>query len=73
MQARKFIVYVVVAALVLAMSGLAYAGWANPELLLDAKDVKKNIDKSDWVVLDCRDLKDYAKGHIPGAISLGKR
>jgi thiosulfate/3-mercaptopyruvate sulfurtransferase len=73
MKARRFVVFVVVAALVLAMSGFAYAGWANPGLLLDAKDVKKNINKSDWVVLDCRNLKDYAKGHIPGAISLGKR
>lgn len=47
--------------------------WANPGLLVDAEIVKANIDKPDWVVVDARDLKDYAKGHIPGAISLGKR
>ncbi|WP_455217237.1 sulfurtransferase [Kaarinaea lacus] len=51
----------------------ALADWANPELLVSADDVKKNIDKPNWVVIDCRDLKDYAKGHIPGAISLGNR
>lgn len=47
--------------------------WANPELLVSAEQLAANIKKSDWVVVDCRDLKDYAKGHIPGAISLGKR
>ena len=54
-------------------AALSAAQWANPGLLLSADDVKKNINKADWVVVDCRDLKDYAKGHIPGAISLGKR
>ncbi|HEB79377.1 MAG TPA: sulfurtransferase [Rhodospirillales bacterium] len=64
---------------VLALSIFAWTGtvkaaeWANPGLLLSAKDLKKNIGKADWAVVDCRGLKDYAKGHIPGAISLGKR
>ncbi|MBE9558092.1 MAG: sulfurtransferase [Proteobacteria bacterium] len=49
------------------------AEWANPELLATPETVKQNIGKSDWAVVDCRSLKDYAKGHIPGAISLGKR
>jgi thiosulfate/3-mercaptopyruvate sulfurtransferase len=35
--------------------------------------VERNAAKPDWVVVDCRALADYAKGHIPGAISLGKR
>lgn len=48
------------------------ATWANPELIVTPETVKANIDKADWVVVDCRSLKDYAKGHIPGAISLGK-
>lgn len=47
------------------------AKWANPELLVSPDTVKANIDKADWVVVDCRSLGDYAKGHIPGAISLG--
>lgn len=51
----------------------AAAEWANPDLLVTPETVKENINKADWVVVDCRDLKDYAKGHIPGAISLGKR
>ena len=47
--------------------------WTNPGLLVTPETIKANIGKTDWVVVDCRDLKDYAKGHIPGAISLGKR
>ncbi len=64
---------------VLSLFLTAWAGtagaqqWANPELLVTPETVKQNIAKSDWVVVDCRDLKDYAKGHISGAISLGKR
>jgi thiosulfate/3-mercaptopyruvate sulfurtransferase len=57
--------------LVAALAGAA--GWANPDLLVTPETVKQNIEKPDWVVVDARDLKDYAKGHIPGAISLGKR
>ena len=58
----------------LMMTGLSVATeWANPDLLVTPEQVKENIDKPDWVVIDARDLKDYAKGHIPGAISLGKR
>ncbi len=58
----------------LALSGTASAAqWANPELLVSPETVAENIGKPDWVVVDCRDLKDYAKGHIPGAISLGNR
>lgn len=49
------------------------AQWANPELLFDAKQVKDKLDKDDWVIVDCQELDQYAKGHIPGAISLGKR
>ncbi len=47
------------------------AEWANPGLLATPDTIKANTGKPDWVVLDCRDLKDYAEGHIPGAISLG--
>ncbi|GMR21185.1 MAG: sulfurtransferase [Gammaproteobacteria bacterium] len=54
--------------------GIASASkWENPDLLVTSEVVKKNINKPDWVVVDCRDLEDYAKGHISGAISLGKR
>jgi thiosulfate/3-mercaptopyruvate sulfurtransferase len=49
------------------------AKYANPHLLVSPRQVKENISKANWVVVDCRPLKDYAKGHIPGAISLGKR
>ena len=57
----------------LALANMSHAAtWANPELLLTPDAVEKNVGKADWVVVDCRDLKDYAKGHVPGAISLGK-
>jgi thiosulfate/3-mercaptopyruvate sulfurtransferase len=56
-----------------AWAGTASAAqWANPDLLVTPETVKANIDKPDWVVIDCRSLADYAQGHIPGAISLGK-
>jgi len=55
-------------------AGVASASaWKNPELLVTPDEVKKNINKANWTVVDCRGLDDYAKGHIPGAISLGKR
>jgi len=58
---------------VLASAGLSYAAqWANPDLLATPDTIIKNVNKPDWVIVDCRDLKYYAKGHIPGAISLGK-
>lgn len=75
-QQKRLIVMVAVFALASAfysMSAFGAAQWANPDLLVSADDIKKNIDKPNWVVVDCRDLKAYAKGHIPGAISLGKR
>lgn len=55
-------------------AGVASASaWKNPDLLVTPDEVKKNINNANWVVVDCRGLDDYAKGHIPGAISLGKR
>lgn len=56
------------------LSGVANAAvWANPDLLVTPEIVKKNLANPDWVVVDCRSLKDYVKGHIKGAISFGKR
>jgi thiosulfate/3-mercaptopyruvate sulfurtransferase len=73
-MAKRLLVVIVVAAFALTSAGGALAAqWANPDLLLSAKQLKSKIDNPGWVVLDCRDLKHYAKGHIPGAISLGKR
>ena len=63
-----------VALVLAAWPGTADAAkWANPGLLASPETVKANIGKSDWVVVDCRGLKDYVKGHIPGAISLGNK
>lgn len=63
----------IAASALLALADMSYAAsWVNPDLLLTPDAVEKNAGKADWVVVDCRDLKDYAKGHVPGAISLGK-
>jgi thiosulfate/3-mercaptopyruvate sulfurtransferase len=71
---KKLTMLIVLGVYLLLVAGLAgAAGWTNPDLLVTPETVKQNIDKPDWVVIDARDLKDYAKGHIPGAISLGKR
>ncbi|GAB4388972.1 MAG: sulfurtransferase [Thermodesulfovibrionales bacterium] len=71
---RKLAILLVLVAFVVASAGLGYsAEFANPDLILSAKQLKDKVDKPDWVVVDCRDLKDYAKGHIPGSISLGQR
>jgi thiosulfate/3-mercaptopyruvate sulfurtransferase len=51
----------------------AAAQWANPGLLVSGDELKKGMASGNWVAVDCRDLRDYAKGHIPGAISFGKR
>jgi thiosulfate/3-mercaptopyruvate sulfurtransferase len=55
------------------LSGSAVAGWANPELIVSADELKDGMENKGWVAVDCRSLKDYAAGHIPGAISFGKR
>jgi thiosulfate/3-mercaptopyruvate sulfurtransferase len=74
MMKVKLIKMMMVTVLLLYFTTVAAAAqWANPGLLVDAETVKANINKADWVVVDARDLKDYVKGHIPGAISLGKR
>ncbi len=72
---KKHLLLLSLAAVVLlSFAGTAAAAeWANPQLLLSAKDVKGKLDLADWVIVDCQELDQYAKGHIPGAISLGKR
>lgn len=57
-----------------AWGGTAAAGqWANPELIVSGDELKKGMKQDNWVAVDCRDLKDYVAGHIPGAISFGNR
>jgi len=70
---RIFSVGVLLTFILIGWAGAASAAkWANPELLVTPDEVKKNAGMADWVIVDCRSLKDYAKGHIPGAISFGK-
>jgi thiosulfate/3-mercaptopyruvate sulfurtransferase len=75
---KKSILYVTRSVLVglvaLVATGAASAAqWENPELLTTPDQLKKGMEKGNWVAVDCRDLGDYAAGHIPGAISFGKR
>jgi thiosulfate/3-mercaptopyruvate sulfurtransferase len=71
---KKLLLLVLAGVLAVTVSGTAAAAeWANPGLMLSAKDLKGKLDLTDWVIVDCQDLDAYAKGHIPGAISLGKR
>lgn len=68
-RTKKIAVYFLVTVF-LAVSSLAYsAEYANPQLLVTPQDIEKNQGK--WVLLDCRDEKVYAAGHIPGATNLG--
>lgn len=71
---KRLVIMFVILTFLMSFAGLSYAAtWANPELLLSAKELKSKIGDSKWVILDCRKLKNYAKGHIPGAISVGKQ
>lgn len=75
---KKSIAYgvrgVMVGLLVLVATGAASAAqWVNPELLTTPDELRKGMQQGNWVAVDCRDLKGYAAGHIPGAISFGKR
>lgn len=66
---KKITSYIVIAALLL-ISSFAYAAeYSNPQLLVTPADIEKN--KGKWIVIDCRDEKAYAAGHIPDAINLG--
>ena len=69
---RTLLSLFMVLALVLATGTARAADWANPQLLVTADQLEQNLAKPDWVVVDCRKLEEYAKGHIPGAISFGK-
>ncbi len=68
-RSKKVAVYFVIAVFAL-LSVSAYAvEYENPQLLVTPADISNNFGK--WVVIDCRDEKAYASGHIPGAITLG--
>ncbi len=42
-------------------------------LLYSVAQAEKIVGDSNWVILDCRGQEVYEKGHIPGAIVLGKK
>ena len=60
---------VLIAVLVFAVASAYGAEYVNPKLLVTPADIEANA--GNWVVIDCRDHKEYSTGHIPGAINLG--
>jgi thiosulfate/3-mercaptopyruvate sulfurtransferase len=67
---RKTVSVVLFIPVLLLIGSFAYAAeYANPHLLVTPADVEKNAGA--WAVIDCRDGKAYAAGHIPGSITLG--
>ncbi|GAA0127277.1 sulfurtransferase [Clostridium sp. CTA-19] len=44
--------------------------YINKDYIVDADWLKENIDNKDVVIVDCRESKDYKKGHIKNAINI---
>ena len=47
-----------------------YAGSTNSSVLATKSDVLASLDDSSVVIVDARTAKEYAAGHIPGAINI---
>lgn len=72
MKKRLIFLMLVAVVTLFTFASVGQAQWANPDLLLSAEQLERSMAKPDWIVVDCRKLEEYAKGHIPGAISFGK-
>lgn len=68
---RLSLIFSIVIVTLIAGVSAYCADYANPGLLADVDMVAGGLGKPDFVVIDCRDEKSFAAGHIPGAISLG--
>jgi thiosulfate/3-mercaptopyruvate sulfurtransferase len=55
---------------VLSPLSAAFGAWTNPDLLYSVAQAEKIVGDSNWVILG---QEVYEKGHIPGAIVLGKK
>ena len=71
-MARKRFVAVMILFLFLAPVKGVFGAWANPDLLYTVDQAEKIVGNPKWVILDCRDQANYEKGHLPGAVILGK-
>lgn len=69
MKMKRLTAAISIVILLLAATTALAAEYVNPQLLATPAEIEKNMGK--WVVIDCRDDKAYAEGHIPGAINLG--
>jgi len=45
-------------------------GYVDESYIADAKWLSENLSSKDMLILDARSDKEYAKGHIPGAINV---
>jgi thiosulfate/3-mercaptopyruvate sulfurtransferase len=69
---KKIFYSMVVVFLFMTPLKVAYGAWANPDLLYQVDQAEKIIGNTQWLILDCRDQASYEKGHLPGAIHLGR-
>ena len=69
MRTKRIASSVIIVVFSLVISVANAVEYANPQLLVTPAAITNNMGK--WVVIDCREEKDYAAGHIPGSITLG--
>lgn len=46
----------------------ATAGYANPQLLIETEELARRLGEAELRIVDVRAEKEYASGHIPGAV-----
>lgn len=49
---------------------MAYKGYANPQLVISAEELKSNLNDESFCIVDTRPTHEYISGHIPGTLHL---
>lgn len=49
---------------------MTYKGYDNPQLVISAEELKRNIHDETYCIVDTRPTHEYIQGHIPGALHL---
>ena len=49
---------------------MTYKGYDNPQLVISAEELKRNLDDESLCIVDTRATHEYVQGHIPGALHL---
>ncbi len=74
---RRVWILLIAAILVGGLSALipvvaaATSGYANPQLLIETEELAGRLGEAGLRIVDVRTEKEYAAGHIPGALHLG--